>query len=408
MNKKGILNHIKTNIALLCAVGIALGQTAMAGEKSELEVSWKDGIRLNSADKKHKLKFGGRVMVDHAVIDDGIITKKPDDPKNGTEVRRARLYVSGTIYERIVFKTQYDFASSKGVGLKDVYVGLSKIPGLGTITVGNQYEPMGLGENTSSKYITFMERGLISAFTPGRHSGIRQTGNYLDNQLYVSVGVYRPTNQWGSHKGEGQFAATGRITGLLYNKDKNIVHLGASGRFAKINGELKYSERPETHIADKWVSAKMKGVDMAATFGGELAAVFGAVHFSSEYLGSLVQYDAGGKDTYLFAASGQIGYFLTGEKRSFSGKKATFGRTSPKSNAFVDGGYGAWEIAARASHIDLSDPATAVNGDRMNTYTAGLNWYLNPNARVMLNYVRAKVYTVDTANIYQARVQLDF
>ncbi len=56
------------------------------------------------------------------------------------------------------------------------------------------------------------------------------------------------------------------------------------------------------------------------------------------------------------------------------------------------------ELTARYSELDLSDEA--VNAGRLDTTTLGVNWYLNPNTRVMLNYVRAKA---DLSNIGDTR-----
>jgi phosphate-selective porin OprO/OprP len=53
---------------------------------------------------------------------------------------------------------------------------------------------------------------------------------------------------------------------------------------------------------------------------------------------------------------------------------------------------GAIELTARYSELDLSDEA--VNAGRLDTTTLGVNWYLNPNTRVMLNYVLKQIYLI--------------
>jgi phosphate-selective porin OprO/OprP len=63
----------------------------------------------------------------------------------------------------------------------------------------------------------------------------------------------------------------------------------------------------------------------------------------------------------------------------------------------MKGGWGAWELAFRFSHMDASDfkadnaVGTGVlsNGfaNRANGYTVGLKWIVNPNIRLLANYI---------------------
>jgi len=74
-------------------------------------------------------------------------------------------------------------------------------------------------------------------------------------------------------------------------------------------------------------------------------------------------------------------------------------------------------VALRYSNIDLNDgdPTGAANGGEMDDITFGVNWYLNPQSRVMFNYVRSDVVSggvtaldAGTLSIYQFRFQIDF
>ncbi len=102
-------------------------------------------------------------------------------------------------------------------------------------------------------------------------------------------------------------------------------------------------------------------------------------------------------------------YFLTGEHRKYKESSGAFSRVKPKSN-FLDGkgGLGAWEVAARYSEIDLNDPDAGILGGEVRDFTVGVNWHLNPNARVMLNYVMSELHHVGDADIVAMRFQVDF
>ena len=102
---------------------------------------------------------------------------------------------------------------------------------------------------------------------------------------------------------------------------------------------------------------------------------------------------------------GQISYFITGESRPYKSSLDGFGRVTPNSN--YGDGKGAIELVARISNMNL----TAGNEGTLDNITVGLNWYLNPNTRVMLNYVRGEMTKgteISTENAAMMRVQVDF
>jgi phosphate-selective porin OprO/OprP len=115
-------------------------------------------------------------------------------------------------------------------------------------------------------------------------------------------------------------------------------------------------------------------------------------------------------DPQFWAASLQASYFLTGEHRPYKQSNGTFGNVKPKENYTNEGGTGAWELAARYSHLNLNDHN--VFGGRLNDVTLGVNWYLNPSLRMAWNYVWADASSrhrdAGEVNIFQWRVQLAF
>ena len=67
----------------------------------------------------------------------------------------------------------------------------------------------------------------------------------------------------------------------------------------------------------------------------------------------------------------------------------------------MKGEWGAWEIALRYSHLDLSD--SGVTGGLLNDVTVGLNWYLFHNLRWFLNYVYSNRVGEGGTNLAQMR-----
>jgi phosphate-selective porin OprO/OprP len=142
--------------------------------------------------------------------------------------------------------------------------------------------------------------------------------------------------------------------------------------------------------------------------GAEAAAVWGPASLQAEYMIAMVDSSVA-NDPDFSGYYVQGSYFLTGEHRNYKASSGKFDRVKPNKNFMGDdGGPGAWQLAARYSHVDLDDGA--INGGELDCVTAGVNWYLNPNTRVMLNYVYAdsdKLYDGE-ANIFQTRFQIDF
>ena len=81
-------------------------------------------------------------------------------------------------------------------------------------------------------------------------------------------------------------------------------------------------------------------------------------------------------------------YFLTGENRRYNTKSGSFDMVKPKKNFKWGESLGAIELAARYSALDLADED--ISGGRLQDTTVGVNWYLNPNMRIMLNYVHSE------------------
>jgi len=208
--------------------------------------------------------------------------------------------------------------------------------------------------------------------------------------------------------GDENYAFTGRVTGLPWyeNDGERLLHLGFAFSRRNNSSTLRFQERPETHLAPRFVDTGVFPAEALNLIGGETGLVYGPASVQGEYI--VANTDTGlGNDSSLKGFYLQSSFFLTGERRPYRPAEAAFGRVRPR-RSFLSkaGGIGAWEVAARFSKIDLNDGPIA--GGELRDWTAGLNWYLNPNTKVMWNYVRADLDKVGIANIFQMRFHVDF
>ena len=244
------------------------------------------------------------------------------------------------------------------------------------------------------------------------------TNTHWNDRVTWAAGLFRHnTDSFGtSLDDDSGWNATARITALPYYEDdgRRLLHVGLGYSHQNPDRTFRYRARPESGAAVRYLDTRhpLSGRDFRADqvdlWAAELAGQYGPFSFQSEYLRSDVDtVDAGHRsfDGYYL----QAGYMLTGEHRSYSLKDGVFGGVKPRRPFSLDGGLGAWELALRLSELDLDDGP--VYGGQERNWTIGLNWYLNPVARVMLNYVRADInhalYGGDI-DIFQSRFQFQF
>jgi phosphate-selective porin OprO/OprP len=225
------------------------------------------------------------------------------------------------------------------------------------------------------------------------------------------VGIFKNMNRpFGWNVGDGEDDLTGRVTFLPWESDDGrcLVHVGIGASHRDLDDdEARFRSRTllrngPGHLHTVLGEARMTGgtEDLIVP---ELVAVWGPWTFQSEYFAAYV-HDVDSRITPGPAAAVDAGtyfaqgyyvealYFLTGENRVYDKKYPRFSRVVPNENYFcVDGedgcrhsGRGAWQIGARYSWIDLDDGD--INGGEIDDITVGLNWFLNPNAKIQWNY----------------------
>ena len=215
---------------------------------------------------------------------------------------------------------------------------------------------------------------------------------YTDVNWTASAGFFGEnlSAQGGStnvSKDEG-YGPAARVTWAPINKPDAVLHLGASGYWRTAGGRnnVRFRTTPEVTIDSNRLvdTGNITGIDDYAFEGFELAGVWGPVFVQSEYLLTQVNRTGINPDLSFDGAYVEAAWALTGESHPYKG--GAFSRIQPKKAFDLNsGGWGAWELTARYSTIDLTDGA--FKGGQEDNYAFGVNWYINNYLRFLANYV---------------------
>jgi phosphate-selective porin OprO/OprP len=395
------------------------------GEPASFRVFWKDGIKMESGDGNFTFHIRGRMFMDMDFRDDDDAINNSDGIQNNyLGFTAIRLGAEGTMYKNVIYKLEVDFtdgdfdpnSSGSLVRLADVYIGLANLFN-GTLLIGHQKQGFSIGEMTSSRFITFVSRApSVTAFAPGRNTGFQWFANFTgEKRLHLALGMFNRTNVEGNVSGNGGWGFNVRVAGLaIENTDKDmILEVGFNFLWQNLrkNGNtVGYAARPGTTMGPAAVASFFGNVQDELRWGFEVAFKIKAFHAQAEFFSATPGVNVGEEPTYTGWYI-QIGYFITGESRPFNKSHMAWTRVMPKSNFWTgEGGKGAHEVAFRFDNLEMTDVSD--NG-KMTTYTVGWNWYWNPNARMMVNYVYADMEDgaqsgVGSINSIIIRWQFDF
>ena len=299
---------------------------------------------------------------------------------NGFNNRRARIGVNGTLADNWDGRIEVDF-SGGGISPNDFRLRRSFSDG-SRLWIGQYKVPMGLNELTSSNNITFIERASNSnMIADSRRMGVAY--ERFGSQAGFKTMIFgRAVGQRGDVVGDMPVGIA--LRGVFAPQlGEGTLHLGGSVVYEDLmdNITVGFSDRPEardTKGGQALIGLTISDPDLQDTFKGglELAYINGPVSLEGEFLMTRVGMDNG--DSPVFQGWHiQSSYVLTGEGRSYS--TGGFGGVSPSNNS------GAWEIAARFSHMDLND--SGYIGGRQSNLTLGLNHYITSNLRFMGNII---------------------
>lgn len=335
------------------------------------------GLKISQGDSS--IQFGGRFMLDYDRFDGANNVANNGDSGSDSEIRRGRIYIKSKFDKVWEAKLQININDAKNqANFEDAYLKYSGLS-VGSITVGKHKEAFGLEELTSSKYITTIERSMMTnAFAPGRSYGVSLSGKKGD--FTYNGGLFEVSQD---ESDQESYALTGRLTYAPVNKQGNVIHFGLAASVRDYgNQAYQIKERAEVHTAnDKAaVSATTNNTDNVNIVGFEAAGVWGPLSLQTEYQQAAVSGSQGSADADYSGYYIMGSYFLTGDSRPY--KNGAFGKVKPSSTS------GAWELVTRFSNLDVIDNNS---GTKTENITLGVNYYANANVRFMMNYISTDV-----------------
>ena len=444
MKKRGMKKKCLT--AVLCA--LAISTTAMAAPSNEelhqmildtqkqiidaqteaetnshIKFSEKTGMpEWQSADGKSSFAIGGRITTDMAWIPEmygkGKLSKYQDSQRKN-EIRKLYLSAEGQFSDVWEYELQFDFAGNT-VEVQDAnvtYTGLKN----NEFTIGWQKTRYGMESTTSSKDLTYMERGLTDTFSPERGIGFLWTHKYRMGITQLSYLMPNGSEETDDDD-DPQFRADadtilGRVTFVPMDDSDQILHFGVNGGYYHYDDKalpLEFTARPESHLSETLVAVEFDDPDRDIRYALEAAYSGHGFLIAAEYAGAVVETEDS-KDYSFNAWYLSASYMLTGESHKYKKSSGYFKEVMPD-NPISKGGYGAWELSARYSGVNLTDDD--VYGGDLRDITIGLHWYLENNLKFVLEYVGydadnykddpEKYVESQDGGIVQARLQLYF
>lgn len=413
---------------------------------SPVYASFKDGITFGDGSGNWQLAINGRVQADYRNF-------SPDvDAADTFSLRRARLGGTLTFYKDYVARVEGEYAGGSTT-LTYGYIDVNKFAAA-KVRVG-QFKPFyGLERAMSTNFTDFQERSLADA----------QLGSTFDRGVMVfgtpTAGVSYSlaylngtgTVDENNAKDDGKDLAV-RLTANLaeiQHWQNAVVHFGGfyadgnegSRRQANFIPAGQTEARGLQFFSTTCSAAACGGTTATANAfkdnvsrtraGYETALAYGPVKFQGEYINTSLDGPGYSRDINAWYASTL--WNVTGE--SFAGmyKDGVFGRLKPKNNYKGGGaGWGALQIGVRYSKLDASDfkssnsagtgvllktsPLPAPGGttadgllvaaSEADAWTVGANWILNPNFRIVTNWVRTNYDTPVVVRVNGINKSLD-
>jgi len=334
-------------------------------------------------------------------------------------IRRARFGFQGNYGKYYDFAMLIDGAASNGISLRDLYVNIKPFPAF-QVQVGQFKEPFAQEVMTAVTNIDFVERSLASLLYPSVATAFRSPGAVVHGDISGGIMQY-----WaGAFNGKGILTNNttnepewiGRVRFYPWKKHKDHMLQGfafggayAHGRTRGLSNEQSFSTTlPDAAFAlipTFTVNGPVERWNAEGTWTHGPWAVRAEYDQLHQFRRNVRSEDFGGIGFItLPAVVGKAGYaqatyLLTGEARPENGTpKVKHPLLGPEGGN--GRGWGAFEVAFRYDKLLVKEPGAVLTGpftqftpaavptfqNHADSFTGGLNWYLNYWIKYQANF----------------------
>ena len=360
------------------------------------------GVQFRAADGSFVARFRGYVHQDGRFFDG-------EGPTGASTflLRRVRPIVEGTVFRHYDYRVMTDFGGGSAV-LQDAYVDVTHLP-WARVRAGKFKPPVGLERLQSATGILFVERALPTNLVPNRDVGVQLWGDLRSGTISYALGVFNGVADGGSADADvndgKDVAARLFVTPLRFTGAPAFQNVGVgiaastgnqSGATATSSGlgaqRSPFQQSVFTYRSAGTLATTARADGRRTRLSPQGYAYWGRAGLLAEYVVSRneVRLDQHAAELEHRAWLVQGSYVLFGGNAAFAGVRP-LRDFEPRANA-----WGALELKGRIHALDLddatfptyADPARSVASAR--AWAAGLNWHLNQNVKVALDYQRTE------------------
>ena len=427
--------QLEALVAKVSALQTAAAPAAPKPEKSEKPdaPSWSFANArptIASADGRFSLAVRALGQFDTAYYMQGgkseqLAAANGPDLSSGQNFRRVQLGIQGKAFGDWSYQFNYDFGGSGGTEspgrIQAVWIGYDGFAPF-SFRIGAFPASAGLEDNTAASDTLFLERNAPADLARNIAGG---DGRDAISVIYAGERVYGAFSYTGNKIADAgsfdeQQALLGRLSGLVYSSDTAKLVVSGNGTYVfkvadttagpNAQGSFSLGTTPELTVDNtgaKLANTGALNARQVAQWGIETGAQWKSLYGQAGYFGFAVEERGPAAPTVNFGGwYAQASWVLTGETRGYSASSGSFGSPKPVQPFALDGsGWGAFELAARYSDLDLNDkagvagaalPAGGVRGGDQRIMTLGLNWYPNSVVRFELQAQNIQVSRLGT------------